>query len=218
MLRKFFFSPLLLLTVGILCSGTPLFAHDAFYPHHREDFESMTRRRELRGTVILSTAVFLCVLGAVVYVALRKSKGIDDADRSDAKAVQERLEDAVNRAANAAEYVLNAGGDLAKASEVALTTYAEASGVTWQPRSYGQNRAESVPHQIRCRIGTDVVTLSINAEVVELKAEHNFSTFLNQRAGFGSQGTPKSARVVLKIADRENKEDVLDGDDREITR
>ena len=208
MLRKCFFSPLLLLTVGILCWGPPLLAHDAFYPHHREDFESMTRRRELRGTVILSTVVFLSVLGAVVYVALRKSKEIDDADGSDAKVVQEGLKDAANRAATAAKYVLNAGGNIAKASEVALTTYAEASGVTWQPRSYGHRRAESVPHQIRCRIGTDIVTLSINAEVVELKAEHNFSTFLNQRAGFGSQGVPKSARVVLRIAGEEKEKGV----------
>lgn len=205
MLTKFFFSPLLLLTIGILCWSTPIFAHDAFYPHHREDFESMTRRRELRGTVILSTAIFLSVLGAVVYVALRKIKEIDDADRSDAKAVQERLEDAVNRAAKAAKYVLNSGEDIAKAAETALVTYAEASGVTWQPLSYGQSRSESVPYQIRCRIGTDVVALSINAEVVQLKAEHNCSTFLNQRAGTSSQGTPRRASVVLRIADEESR-------------
>ena len=98
MFRKFFAFPLLLFTIGVLCGSIPIFAHDAFYPHHREDFESMTRRRQLRGTVILSTTVFLCVLGAVVYVALRKSKEMDDADGSDAKAVQERLTDAVNRA------------------------------------------------------------------------------------------------------------------------
>ena len=151
----------------------------------------------------------MCVLGAVVYVALRKSKEMDDADGSDAKAVQERLTDAVNRAAHAAKYVLNAGGDIPTASETALTTYAEISGVTWQPHSYGHSRSGSVPHQIRCRIGTDVVTLSINAEVVQLKAEHNSSTFLNQRAGFGSQGTPRSASVVLRIADEEQQADVL---------
>lgn len=208
MLRKFFSSPLLLLTIGMLYWSPPIFAHDAFYPHHREDFENMTRRRELRGTVILSTAVFLSVLGTVVYVALRKSKEIDDADESNVKAVQERLEDAVNRAANAAKYVLNSGEDIGKAAEIALITYAEASGVTWQPRSYGQRRSESVPYQMRCKIGADVVTLSINAEVVHLKAEHNFSNFLNQRAGFGSQGAPKSASIVLRITDEEKEEGV----------
>lgn len=207
MFRKFFSSPLLLLIIGILCWSTPIFAHDAFYPHHREDFESMTRRRELRGTVILSTAVFLCGLGAVVYVALRKSKGMDDADESDTKAVQKRLENAVNRAANAARCVLHSGEDVAKAAETALTVYAEASGVTWQPRSYGHNRSESVPYQIRCKIGTDIVILSINSEVVQLKAEHNFS-----KSGTSSQGTPRGASVVLRITDAEKQEDVLRGE------
>ncbi len=208
MLRHFFSFPLLLLTIGVLCWSTPIFAHDAFYPHHRDDFESMTRRRELRGTVILSTTVFLCVLGTLVYFALRTSKDVDDTDEGDAKTVQERLADAANRAARAAEYVLNTEGNVAKAAEMALTTYAEASGVTWQPRSYGRSHAESVPYQIRCKIGSDIVTLSINTEVVQLKAEHHYSTFLNQRAGFGAQGTPKSANVVLKVAGEEKEGNV----------
>ena len=198
MFRRFFRYPLLLLSVGMLCWWTPVLAHDAFYPHHREDFENMTRRRELRGTVLLSTAVFLCVLGTVVYVALRKSKGTDNTDESDTKTVQERLADAANRSASAAKRVLNADGNVAEAAEAALTTYAEASGVTWRPRSDGKSRAESVPYQIRCKIGSDVVTLSIDAEVIQLKAEHDFS-----KTGFGSQGTAGKARasVVLRIGD-----------------
>lgn len=200
MFRRFFRYPLLLLSVGMLCWWTPVLAHDAFYPHHREDFENMTRRRELRGTVLLSTAVFLCVLGTVVYVALRKSKGTDNTDESDTKTVQERLASAANRAADAAKRVLNADGNVAAAAEAALTTYAEASGVTWRPRSDGKRRAESVPYQIRCKIGSDVVTLSIDAEVIQLKAEHDFS-----KTGFGSQGTAGKARtsVVLRIGDEE---------------
>ena len=203
MLRNFLCFPLLLLSVGILCWSPPIFAHDAFYPHHRQDFESMTRRRELRGTVILSTTVFLCVLGTVVYIALRKVKEADDIDERETKTVQERLVNAANRAANAAKDVLNTEGNIAKAAETALTTYAEASGVTWQSRSYGQSRAESVPYQIRCKIGADIVTLNINTEVVQLKAEHNFP-----KSGVGSHGTPKSANVVLRIAGEENEEDV----------
>ena len=203
MLRNFLYFPLLLLAVGILCWSTPIFAHDAFYPHHREDFESMTRRRELRGTVILSTTIFLCVLGTIVYIALRKIKDADDIDESEAKTVQERLVDAANRAAHAAKYVLNTEGNIAKAAETALTTYAEASGVTWQSRSYGQSRAESIPYQIRCKIGADTVTLNINTEVVQLKVEHNFS-----KSGLSSQGTPKSANVVLRIADKEKEKGV----------
>lgn len=116
-----------------------------------------------------------------------------------------------NRAANAAKHVLNTEGNVAKAIESALTTYAEASDVTWRPRSYGQNRSESVPCQIRCKIGSDVVTLSINAEVIELKAEHRFPTFLNQRVGFGSQGASESASVVLRIAGEEEEKGVSCG-------
>ena len=203
MLRFFFSFSLLLLSMGIFSWSTPIFAHDAFYPHHREDFESMTRRRELRGTVILSTTVFLCVLGTVVYIALRKTKDTEDADTDDTRAVRGRLEDAANSAANAAKYILNSRGNVAKAAETALTTYAEVSGVTWQPHSYGRNRAESVPYQIRCKIGSDIVTLSINTEVIQLKAEHHFS-----KSGFGSQGTPKSVDVVLRIVDEEKKQGV----------
>ena len=132
--------------------------------------------------------------------ALRKIKEIDDADRSEAKAVQERLDDAVNRAAHAAKDVLNSGEDLAKAAETALITYAEASGLTWQSRSYGHSRSESVPYHIRCKIGTDVITLKISADVVQLKAEYS------------SQGTPKRASVVLRIADEEKAEGVSCGE------
>ena len=200
MFRRFFLYSLLLLSVSMLCWWTPVLAHDAFYPHHREDFENMTRRRELRGTVLLSTAVFLCVLGTVVYVALRKSKGTDNADERDTKTVQERLASAANGAAGAAKCVLNADGNVAEAAEAALTTYAEASGVTWRQRSDGKRRPESVPYQIRCKIGSDVVTLSIDAEVIQLKAEHDFS-----KTGFGSQGTAGKARtsVALRIGDEE---------------
>lgn len=163
----------------------------------------MTRRRELRGTVIFSTSVFLCVLGTVVYIALRKTKETDDADADDTRAVQERLIDAANRAAHAAKYVLNTEANIAKAAETALTTYAEASGVTWQPRFYGRSRAESVPYQIRCKIGADIVTLNINTEVVQLKAEHNFP-----KSAVGSQGTSKSVNVVLRIAGEEKQKGV----------
>ena len=90
MLQKLLFSLILLLSVGILHSGTPISAHDASYPHHREDFENMARRRELRTTVLLSTVVFLCVLAAVVYVALRRSTDDTDVDEVDAKKDQVR--------------------------------------------------------------------------------------------------------------------------------
>ena len=153
MLQKFLFSPLLLLFLGILCWTTPISAHDAFYPHHREDFENMARRRELRTTVLLSTVAFLCLLGAVVYIALRRSTDDSDVDAVDAKTVQERLTDAANGAARAAQQLLNTTGDIAEAATACFTTYAEAFGLTWRPPSYEQRRPESVPYLMRCKIG-----------------------------------------------------------------
>ena len=202
MLRFLSFFPLILLSIGMLCWSAPIFAHDAFYPHHREDFENMTRRRQLRGTVILSTIVFVGVVGTIIYVALRKSSTDDETDQIEAKTVQERLAYAANNAANAAQHVLNANSNIKEAVATALTTYAETSGVAWRPSSYGQNSAESVPYQIRCKIGNDVVTLSINASVIQVKADHYFS-----KTGFGSQGTSKgaSATVVLRISGEEEE-------------
>ena len=195
MLQKFLFSLLLSLFVGILYSGTPISAHDAFYPHHREDFENMARRRELRTTVLLSTAAFLCVLGAVVYVALRRSTDDSEVDEVNAKTVQERLTDAANRAARAAQQVLDTTGDIAEAATACFITYAEAFGMTWRPPSYEQRRPESVPYQMRCKIGADVVTLSIDTQVVQLKVEH-----VPSKIGLSSQGSSKnvSATVVLE--------------------
>jgi hypothetical protein len=202
MLRFLSFFPLLLLSIVILCWNTPTAAHDAFYPHHREDFESMTRRRELRGTVIVSTIIFVGVMGAIIYVAMRKSSTDDKTDQMEAKTVQERLEYAANKAAKAAQHVLNANSSIKEAAAAALTTYAETSGVVWRPRSYGQDSAESVPYQIRCKIGHDIVTLSINASLIQVKADHYFS-----KTSFGSQGISKgaSATAVLKIRGEEEE-------------
>ena len=195
MLQKFLFSLLLLLSVGILYSNIPISAHDTFYPHHREDFENMARRRELRTTVLLSTFVFLCVLGAVVYVALRRSTDDTDADEVDAKTVQERLRDTANGAARAAHQHLDTTGDIAEAATACFTTYAQAFGVTWRPPPYEQRRPESVPYQMRCKIGADVVTLSIDTQTVQLKVEHTPS-----KIGLSLQEASKSVRatVVLK--------------------
>ena len=190
MLRKSFAILLLL-----LCYGIPISAHDAFYPHHREDFENMARRRELRTTVLLSTTVFLCVLGAVVYVALRKSTDDSDVDKVEAKTVQEHLARATNSAVSAARQSLDTKGDIAEAATVCFSTYADMLGVTWRPPSYGQRRPQSVPYQIRCKIEADVVTLSIDNEVVRLKAERTPS-----KMGLSSQEASESltATVVLK--------------------
>ena len=197
MLQKSF--PILLL---LLCYGTPISAHDAFYPHHRDDFENMARRRELRTTVLLSTAAFLGILGTIVYIALRKIRDDNAVDAVDTKTDQEHLEHAINSAANAAQQVLDTEGDIAEAATVCLTTYAEACGVTWQKRSYGQSHPESVPYQMRCKIGADVVTLSINTKIIQLKVERGLS-----KTGFGSQELSKSASATVILGRSDNGEE-----------
>ena len=150
----------------------------------------MARRRELRTTVLLCTAAFLAVLTAVVYVALRNTKDENDMDKRDEKTVQERL----TNAANAALQSINANGNIAEAATTCLMTYAEACGAIWRPPRYAENQAVSDPYQIRCKIGADVVTLSIDTESIRLKAEHDTS-----KSGFSSQGPSKSATVSVVL-------------------
>ncbi len=201
MRSKFFARLLLLQIIGTLYWCTPISAHDTFYPHHREDFENMARRRELRTTVLLCTAAFLAVLTAVVYAALRNTKDENDIDKRDAKTVQEHLTSAANSAANAALQSLNANGNITEAATTCLITYAEACGATWRPPRYAENQAVPNPYQIRCKIGADVITLSIDTESVQLKAEHDPS-----KSGFRPQGASKSATVsvVLRRSGEEN--------------
>ena len=146
----------------LLCAAAPLAAHDAFYPHHREDFDSLTRRRELRGTVLLITSGFLGLLATLVYFGLRKSSTVDD---EPAQTPPARLTASANEAARAAQRILNANGTVTEAMERALATYAQASGVVWKTGSGVQGNT------IRCKIGADVVTLNIDSQFVRLKAE-----------------------------------------------
>ena len=154
----------------------------------------MARRRELRTTVLLCTAAFLAVLMAVIYTALRNTKDENDIDKRDAKTVQERLTNATNSAANAALQTLNANGNIAEAATTCLTTYAEACGAIWRPPRHAESQAASNPYQIRCKIGADVITLSIDTESIRLKAEHDPS-----KSGFSPQGPSKSATASVML-------------------
>jgi len=201
MFLKFLFLLLLFQFINTLYGCTPISAHDAFYQHHREEFENMARRRELRTTVLLCTVAFLAVLTAVVYAALRNSKDENDIDKRDAETVQERLTSATNTAANAALQTLNANGNAAEAATTCLITYAEACGVTWRPPRYPKNQKVSKPYQVRCKIGADVVTLSIDTQSIRLKAEYDPS-----KTGFSPQVPSKkaTASVVLRRSGKKN--------------
>ena len=151
----------------------------------------MNRRRELRTTVILSTAAFLSVLGTLVYIALRNSKDSDTIDTDETQTDQERLVSAANSAAAAACVVLNTEGNIAEALEAALAAYAEGAGTSW--RAGAHKLSENVPCRIRCKIGTDIVTLSIDTEVVRVQAVRSPA-----KSGVGA-----GADVAVRIAGAE---------------
>ncbi len=200
--RFLFVFAFLVLCIALLCWLPRVSAHDTFYPHHREDFEDITRRRELRGTVVLITIAFVGVVGTMVYMALRKSSPEDRREEIALKVVQERLECAARAAARAARQVLTTRSNIEEAATSALTTYAETCGISWRRHSYRAVNTDSVPYQIRCTIGNDVVTLVINASTVQIKADHYFS-----KSGFDSERMSKGASVTAVLKIRGEKEE-----------
>jgi hypothetical protein len=149
---KVLIRPLIISTV-LMLQATPVPAHDAFYPHHREDFDAITRRQEFRGTVLIITAGFISLLAGVLYMALRKSGEVDPHHH---QTMQAHLENATNQAGVVAQTGLANGGTPAEAIGAALAAYAKASGVAWNP-----NPAIVTGNTIRCRIGKDIVIIKI---------------------------------------------------------
>jgi len=152
MTRKPPFTTLLITMMGLMLLTQFAHAHDAFYPHHREDFEAMTRRQEVRGLVLIITAGFVSVLVGVFYVAWRKGGG--DAQQFH-ETEQARLERASNAAAQAARAAILDPGATG-AIHAALAAYANASGIVWN-----QNSVRVSGSSIRCKIGSDVVIVNI---------------------------------------------------------
>ncbi len=190
----------LLLALTLLCWSPQSSGHDAVYPHHREDFEDIARRRDTRTIALLSTAIFVCALGVVITIAYRQSRESESESESPpTKQAQTRAAGAAESAAAAAKQVIDDGGNVADAADTALRTYAEASGTIWRPRGSGRGTrpAATVPYRIRCRIGTDRVHLSITATSLRFAAEPNV-----YNTGGGSQGPAEPIKVVLQIEDR----------------
>ncbi len=174
------------LFIGILCWSPSLSAHDEFYPHHQEDFESLTRLRELQGTVLLITAAFLGILTILIYFGFQKSK--KEPDEPD-ESVQTRLSTAATAAAKTAQQVRSANGTISEAIEAALATYAEASGIVWRTSTGVKGNT------VRCKIGSDIIMLSIHVdsdtEIVRLRAERGF---------------PYEVNAVVELRVRRNRE------------
>ena len=153
MTRKALFASRLITLIGLMLLAHFAHSHDAFLPHHREDFDAMTRRQELQTTVLIITTGFIAVLAAVFYVA---SRGGRKENQEVYDTEQTRLERATKGAAQAAYAVLLDQGTPDETIRAALAAYAHASGVAWN-----QNSVVVSGEAIRCKIGSDVVVVKI---------------------------------------------------------
>ena len=140
-------------------------AHDAFYPHHREDL----RKDEMRLTVVFITAGFIIVLGAIFYVVL---SGETEESRRTRESEEDRLEGAANEAAHVGRTTLLEGGTPESTIHAALAAYAERVEAVWNPTS-----VLVVGNAIRCQIGGDVVVVRIFQQAdknrIEVKASRD---------------------------------------------
>ena len=167
MTRPYAFATLFIVPIGLMLLVISASAHDAFYPHHRQDLDELTRQRELRGPVLIITAVFVFILAGVLYVTLRKIGRLDHEHHETTRA---HLEKASNHAAQAARMSLVDSGKVSEAVQAALAAYAKASRIAWNP-----NHGMVGGNSIRCKIGSDVVIVKISSQDDRYQIEVNAS-------------------------------------------
>ena len=148
--------------ICLTCLPYLAYAHDAFFPHHRDDL----RKDEMRLTVVFITAGFVIVLGAIFYVVLR---GETEESQRTRESEEDRLEGAANEAAHVGRATILEGGTPEATIHAALAAYAERVEADWNPTSV---LVEG--NAIRCQIGGDVVVIRIfeqaNTRKIEVKA------------------------------------------------
>ena len=148
--------------ICLICLPYLVDAHDAFFPHHRDDL----RKDEMRLTVVFITVGFVIVLGAIFYVVLR---GETEESQRTRESEEDRLEGAANEAAHVGRAKLLEGGTPEATIHAALAAYAERVEADWNPTSV---LVEG--NAIRCQIGGDVVVIRIfeqaDTKKIEVKA------------------------------------------------
>ena len=148
--------------ICLICLPYLVDAHDAFFPHHRDDL----RKDEMRLTVVFITVGFVIVLGAIFYVVLR---GETEESQRTRESEEDRLEGAANEAAHVGRAKLLERGTPEATIHAALAAYAERIEADWNPTSV---LVEG--NAIRCQIGGDVVVIRIfeqaDTKKIEVKA------------------------------------------------
>jgi low affinity Fe/Cu permease len=158
-----------LLLLALLCPTAS--AHDAFYPHHRQDFQEIQQNR---GKIAVITAAFLTLLTVGIVFGLKKG----DLDvNEDTKMVQERLRRYALEAAKAAMVLLK--DDPSGALKASIRTYAQTAGAkdgkqeTRDREAEKDQKGQSTGYvsSISCKIGEDFLKAKIfrKGEIVNLE-------------------------------------------------
>ena len=137
-------------------------AHDAFYPHHGQDFSptEVERRKDLKLTVLIITLAFAVFMAVLISLVVKQ---IPKADVTQQENDQDRLNQLVNQAVKVARQEIMAHRTTSLAISAALTAYASNTGVLWHQQPITGN-------SVRCKIGSDVVTVRINSQQIEMQA------------------------------------------------
>lgn len=141
-------------------------AHDAFYPHHMQDFGMVRSRERVRTTVVISTAIFVLLLAGVIVLAIRKGRVETDELQQDAR---QALQNAAESAAMAASKVWPQ--EPMRAVHAVLRAYADRVNVPWDASILPQPE-----FPVRCRLSGHQLTLSVRrggeGRALFIQAEH----------------------------------------------
>ena len=136
-------------------------AHDAFYPHHSQDFSpaEVERRKDLRITVLIITLAFAVLMTILISLAFSQTPKVGATQQEND---QHRLNQRVNQAVEAASQEMMANGTTSRAISAALTAYASNAGVSWHQQPITGDR-------VRCKIGSDVVIINVNSQQIDMQ-------------------------------------------------
>ena len=135
-------------------------AHDAFYPHHSQDFSptEIKQREDLRITVLIITLTFVVLMTTLIYFTFGQTSKISTTQQEND---QHRLNQLANQATEVALQRIKANGTINQSISDALAAYASNTGVSWHQQSITGDR-------VRCKIGSDVVIISVNSQQIEM--------------------------------------------------
>ncbi|GIX06597.1 MAG: hypothetical protein KatS3mg115_1000 [Candidatus Poribacteria bacterium] len=162
-------------------------AHDTWLPHHREDFQELARRKELRTTVLVITIGFALFLGGLVVYVFRSTEPARSLEGL--KEEQDRLHRTVLEALSAARGELRKG-DKTEIQAAFLDAYRKAAGVSALPVALDEESWQVEGDRVRIHYRAEDGTLHVEASgqiggvsvTINQRGEISFERFTLQRA------------------------------------